>query len=165
MFVVRSTKKLQQRLGVARLDAASAAPPTNALGAWYANVVAHHRRTVVLFVSELTLLPVVVTLAPSASLFPRFAAALGELLIALGIERDHVRAELTEMTSWCLAATESRRVVGSLNDFAWLLEAVPQDETLLGASLGLAEAPCSPIGGQSPRNATRALFEPSPRSR
>lgn len=159
MFVVRCTKKLQHRLRVARLDAVPPTPATNLLGAWYANVLTYYRRPVVLFVSELTLLPVVVTLAPSASLRPRFTEALGELLLNIGLEPARARGELNEMTSWHLAATESRRVLGSMNDFASMLDVVPHEETLLGPALGLAEAPCSPIGGQSPRDATRALFD------
>jgi hypothetical protein len=85
-------------------------------------------------------------------------AALGEVLDAIGVEHRQARGELTEMSSWCFGSRESRRVLGSMNDFAWLLAAVPSDETLLAAALCLADATCSPIGRETPKHATLALF-------
>lgn len=57
------------------------------------------------------------------------------------------------------SATASRQVLGSMNDFAYLMEAYRERSTsLLEVALNMAEAPCSPIGMNSPRRATLELF-------
>lgn len=156
MFTIRPTQKLRKR--VPDLVDTAASSPTTRLGDWYANLLVHHRKQVVMFVSERTLLPVVVPVAPVATLIPRFRASLRELLLALGVAHDAIDAEMHEMAVRSVGKTSNRRVLGSMNDFAWLLEAAPAAETLVNASRVLADAPCSPIGMESPRAVTVALF-------
>ena len=156
MFMIRPTQKLRKRVP-ALVDAAPS-PPNTRLGDWYANLLVHHRKQVVLFVSERTLLPVVVPAVQIATLIPRFRQALAALLEAIGIEASAIDDELREMSEHGVGKTSNRRVLGSMNDFAWLLEAAPESETLLNAARVMADAPCSPIGMESPRAVTLALF-------
>jgi hypothetical protein len=159
MFTLRPTKKLREHLGL-RLSPAEAPgeEATTRLGDWYANLLMHHRGLVVIFVSERTLLPVVVPAAPALSVLPRFRDALAEMLGAIGVSREDVKAELREMEPFSIGKTTSRRILGSMTDFAWLLEASSARESLLDAALVLAKAPCSPIDWKSPRASTEALF-------
>jgi hypothetical protein len=156
MFTIHATEKLRTRLAVAPIDVIPAS--TTLLGNWYANVHLHHRKQVVLFISERTLLPVVVPVAPTATLVERFGLALGELLVAIGIDPQRAEAEQREMRTAAFAKTSNRRVLGSMKDFAWLLDAAPANETLLNAARVLAAAPCSPIAWDSPQTVTTALF-------
>jgi len=77
VFVVHATARLLAKLGP---PAAGEAPTsTTSLGAWYANVV-RWRSPVALFVNEVTLLPVLLPLAPARTLCERFSGALAAIL-------------------------------------------------------------------------------------
>ena len=158
MFTLRCTKKMQQLLEVGRSSAHSMGVPTTRLGDWYANVVVHAGQPHVLFTSERTLLPVVVRAAPLDTLMPRFCEALGELLFSYGVDERTLGEELTAMQQFLFAGTVSRRVLGTMTDFAWLLENVPTHVSLLEAAQELAQAPCSPIAMESPNRLTVAVL-------
>ena len=110
-------------------------------------------------VSGITLLPVLMPAAPYKTMLPRFAQATGDILRALGIREAQVVAEAEVMRDLVVAPTNNRRVLGSMNDFAWMMEAYLEDTpTLLAVALKLAESPCSPLGMKNPREATLTLF-------
>lgn len=69
MLLVRATKKLLDRVGPP--NAEPDAESTTLLGQWYATAL-FWRPQVALFVNELTLLPVLMPLAPAATLLNRF---------------------------------------------------------------------------------------------
>lgn len=73
MLVVHGTRKFLDRVG--RSEAGADDTSTTRLGSWYATVLLW-RPQVALFVNETTLLPVLMPLAPAASLLARFPAAL-----------------------------------------------------------------------------------------
>jgi len=63
------------------------------------------------------------------------------------------------MADVVIGKTNSRRILGSLNDFVRLAEPFLVGGTsLLDVALHLADAPCSPIAMESPRRATLAVF-------
>lgn len=64
-------------------------------GAWYATVL-RWRRPAALLVKELTLLPLVLPLAPARTLLTRFADALAGLLSAHRIPAQLIEAERAE---------------------------------------------------------------------
>jgi len=141
-------------------------PPssTTRLGDWYANLLGAAPSQLILCVSERTLLPVILPARDAASLSVRLALALGEVLREIGVSEEMTAAELGQMNKVSVAKTANRRVLGSMNDFAYLLGAYKQGgRSLLDVSLRLAEAPCSPIGMESPRGATLELFAHGPR--
>ena len=145
MLVVHATKKLRDRLRGAA--AHQAEPSTTALGDWYATVL-FWRPQLALFVNESTLLPVLVPLAPSATLLGRFVPALGTLLSGHGASPAFVEAEAKEMAEWRLAKTANRSIVGIMNEFTSLAGAYAADGgglDLFELSLRLAKTPCGPL--------------------
>ena len=77
---------------------------------------------------------------------------------AIGVPDAAIQAELLEMETVMIAATASRTVLGSMNDFVNMLSFDPPGLPLLARALSLAESPCSPIGMDSPKRATVELF-------
>jgi hypothetical protein len=158
MVIFRCTRKLLRHVGDGSRDGGEPPKSTARLGDWFANVVVVHRQHIVLAVSGVTLLPVLVRAAPYKTMVPRIAEAAGLVLRALEIAEDKIATEEEAMREAIMTTTNDRRVVGSMNDFAWMAEAYVEHLSLHDAALKLAEAPCSPLGMTSPREATRALF-------
>ena len=83
----------------------------------------------------------------------------GDVLRALGVRHEQVAAEVDAMRELVVAPTNDRRVLGSMNDFAWMMQGYVDDTaSLLDVALKLAESPCSPLGMKNPRGMTLALF-------
>jgi hypothetical protein len=165
VFTLHATKKLLDRLGSP--DSATAAPSTTALGNWYATAL-FWRPQVALFVNEPTLVPVLVPLAPTATLVERFPAELAEVLMALGTAREFIDNELAEMGQCHLAKTASRSVLGTMNEFASLAKFGKDDERidgLVALSVDLAHTPCGALrkGHDFPDLELRALVTASRR--
>jgi hypothetical protein len=159
MFAIRGTQKLLQRIGMPLSDLS--VPPDTLLGDWYANLLVAKPAHLILCISERTLLPVVVE-ARNASMFrARMVESVREVLTALGVAADSVERECAAMDRAYLTKTYSKSLLGSLNDFMFLLRhslAYRPESSLVEHSLHLAEAPCKPIGYNSPDRATRELF-------
>lgn len=159
MFVLRCTQKLLDRLH-ATPDPAPA-PSDTVLGDWYAHLIRVGRLQVVLAVSERSLLPVVVPAREGRTLVPRLREAVVPMLAAVGVPQDDATAEHAAMQPCLIAKTASRRVIGSLNDLAFMLQAGPldlSDETLHAQSLWLARTPMKLIDYGSPDRVTVAAF-------
>src|SRR4051812_33902455 len=117
MVTVRCTQKLLRRLPVTTDPTAS----TALLGDWYANMLFSRPQQLVLCVSERALLPIVLPAKQLQSLVPRLALAVGEVLLQLGVNPTLVQTEQNEMRSFAYGRTQNRRVLGSLNDFIFML--------------------------------------------
>jgi hypothetical protein len=127
-----------------------ASPPveqsTTAMGDWYATVL-FWKPQVALFVSESTLLPVLMPLAPAATLIDRFPAALATLLEAHDVQRTFIEHEIANMSDHCLTTTANRSVVGIMNEFTYLGGAYRSSDgadDLLALALWLAQTPRGP---------------------
>jgi hypothetical protein len=145
VLVIRGTKKILDRVG--GVTAAADDGSTTRLGDWYVNVL-FWRPQVALFVSETTLLPVLVPFAPAATLIDRFPTALLVQLQAHEVGRSFTEAELVEMEPRRLAKTASRSVVGVMNEFTYLADVYAKrdvESDLLALSMRLAETPCGPL--------------------
>lgn len=140
MFVVHGTKKFLDRVPGPRGDGRESA---TSLGPWYATVLFWKPQTA-LFVSEPTLLPVLLPFAPSASLLSRFPPALKNVLQAHQVDPSFIEREIGAMGEAVLAKTNNRSVVGMMNEFAYL-GAVHGDRDALSLSLRLARTPCGPL--------------------
>jgi hypothetical protein len=156
VVVFRCTRKLLRHLE--NEDVREPPTSTTRLGDWYANLLIVRRQHLVLAVSGVTLLPVLVPAAPYKTMIARFAKGAGQVLRAMKIEEAKVRAEESAMRDYVVATTNDRRVLGSMNDFAWMMEAYVEDHSLWEVALKLAEAPCGPLGMRNPKEATLALF-------
>jgi hypothetical protein len=143
MLTIHATTKLLDRLKVRP----NPAPPqaTTQLGSWYATAL-FWKPQVVLFVNEPTLLPVLVPLAPAATVIERFPGFVAEMLHELDIPQPIIDTELAAMTEHVVAKTANRSVVGMLNEFSFLGERFLDPGTdLLLLSLRLAGTPCGPL--------------------
>lgn len=157
MFTLRCTGRLLKRLG--ERPGQDVAPTTTRLGDWYANVIVRCPAHVVLCVSERTLLPLVIAASPANSIGARLGTTLAEVLRALDVPKASIETELREMSAHRIDKTASKQVLGSMNDFAFMLEThLDRGDSLLQASLRLADAPCSPIKMERPRDVTRDLL-------
>jgi len=153
MFTLRCTRTLLKRLKV-RPEPSPPAPNTK-LGDWYANLLYTKPQQLILCVSEKTLLPVIMTAKGAEPIEVRLAAGVGDMLRAIGIADAAIKAELVAMSEVTISTTASRSVLGSMNDFTFMLDShLSYGASLSEAALKLADAPCSPIGMRSPREAT-----------
>lgn len=163
MFYLRCTNKLLERVK------AGISPPGESdtlLGDWYGTVM-FWKPQVALLVSEHTLLPVLMPLAPAATLARRFPTQLALVLKEHGIPADFIAQEVWRMADACYAKTANRSVVGILSEFVrqtefWLAAYAygkGDDDDLLAISVKLAETPCSPLykGPVSPDRALHKL--------
>jgi len=144
VLIVRATKKLLDRVGPPSLGDEES---TTLLGQWYATAL-FWRPQVALFVNEPTLLPVLMPLAPAATLLGRFPRHAAAALAAHGTPQAVIDAELRQMRDHRLAKTANRSVVGIMNEFTYLAEAYRGDtpETdLLALAIRLAATPCGPL--------------------
>lgn len=118
MFTVRGTKKFLDRVGRPVIE-----PPasTTVLGDWFANVL-FWRSQVALFVNATTFLPVLMPMAPAASVLARFPGAMAEVIHCLGVDPRFVAAEQESMSDVTLAKTASRQVLGVMNEFTFMAE-------------------------------------------
>ncbi|WP_179405180.1 DUF6933 domain-containing protein [Burkholderia guangdongensis] len=158
MLCLYCTHKLLKRLNPEVLEVGSS---TAKLGNWYATVLPW-RPQVAMLVNERTLLPVLMPLAPAASLAVRFPGALVDILAAHGVPRSFIDSEVCEMQVVKYAKTQNRSVVGIMTEFAYLADAYRahgEPTALIDLSLKLARTPCSPLykGPVSPERALKEL--------
>ena len=157
MHTLRCTTKLLTRLKTPLTTVPTA--PSTSLGDWYANLLFTRPAWLVLCVSERTLLPVLVPARGFERLLPRFRRMVFDVLEPIGVAEHAIRNEERERADVAIGRTASKRVLGSMNDFAWMADGyLHGGASLLDVSLRLAETPCGPLEMNSPRRATVALF-------
>jgi hypothetical protein len=117
MTAFRCTAKLLKAMKEA--PETDPAPANNRLGEWTATLVRVGRIQLVLAVSEPTRFAVAIDAAPYATAPQRFTGALLAALLDLEIPADLAMAEIEAMLPLQVAASNSRSVLGSLNQFAW----------------------------------------------
>src|SRR4051794_2834958 len=145
VLIVRATKKLLDRIGPPSLGEGEQS--TTLLGQWYATAV-FWKPQIALFVNEPTLLPVLMPLAPAATLLDRFPQQLATVLAAHGTPDAILGEELRQMHDRHLAKTANRSVVGIMNEFTHLADTYRAGNPapdLLGLAMRLATTPCSPL--------------------
>ena len=126
MFYLHCTKKLLDRI---KPEISPPGQSDTSLGNWYATAL-FWKPQVAMLVSERTLLPVLMPLAPAATLARRFPAQLALILKEHGIAADFIAQEVWRMNRVNYAKTANRSVLGILNEFLrqaefWLIEITP----------------------------------------
>jgi len=163
MYYLHCTQKLLDRV---KPEVFPSGEGDTRLGNWYATAK-FWKWQVALLVSEKTFLPVLMPLAPAATLATRFPRYLAAVLDAHGIEADFIAQELPGMADVRYAKTASRRTVGVLIELArcagfrldgYGFEAADNDD-LLALSVKLAQTPLGPLYGGAvfPDRALREL--------
>ena len=124
---------------------------TTLLGDWYATALPW-RPQVAMLVNETTLLPVLMPLAPAATMLARAGEAIASTLRAHGAEPTVIDGEREHMRVVRIAPTANRSVVGTMNEFTALADAwretIPPD--LLELSTRLSRVPCGPLYKRTP---------------
>jgi hypothetical protein len=154
---------VRSRLGI--FGRPPAAPePTTRLGNWYVHLVRLGSRQYVLATSERSLLTVILPArALRATIEGNLRNAVGQLLLALNIPMEVVSRELAQMEPALIAPATNRRVLGSINEFAFHL-GVRQDQISdpVEMAVSLSGIPMSAVGSKSrygiPRDVAHALL-------
>jgi hypothetical protein len=163
VLTLRCTHVIRKRLGLAATLPEPARPDT-VLGAWYLHLIRLGHQQVVMATSERSLLTV---LLPARELrrtiAPNLRVAVRDLLVALEIPLDAVKREIVAMEPIAFGNAVNRRVIGSINEFAYQLDAYVGDTSdPLGLALRLCETPMSAIGSKSnygiPKDIARELL-------
>lgn len=119
MYTLHCTQKLLDRV---KQPPATALPsPTTTPGNWYAHAL-FWTPQVALLINERTLLPVLMPLAPAATLASRFPTHLAVVLRGLGVNAQVIASEVEAMSDVVVAKTGNRSVVGTMNEFAFLAD-------------------------------------------
>lgn len=156
MFTLRATRKLLAQMK-AEADPAPQ-PPTTVLGDWYANVTGDG---LILCVSERTLLPVILPGEAIRGLTTELPRAIAVVLDRLDVDKAAIERERFAMAQSSVSVTANRRVVGFLNEFAFMLDTDARRGSWIEASMALARTPCNASSSKLvtwPDQATRAAF-------
>ena len=156
MITLRCTGRVRKRFKLTVVDTDEV--PTARLGDWYANLLNVGSQRWVMCVSERSLLPVLVPAKNSE--FPhRLSVYVYEALRGIGVTESVAASEADECRDWRVAKTQSRSILGSMNDFSLHFKYVLAS----GASLDEAvrhvtEMPCGMLDWRYPSEAARELL-------
>lgn len=122
VFTVRGTKKFLDRDPDSVVPAADLQPSTTIIGAWYVTVL-YWKPHIALFGNEPTRLPLLMPLAPAATVLARMPHSAAVVFASLGLDHQWIAREVTQMGTHQLTATANGSVLGTMNDFAYLADA------------------------------------------
>jgi hypothetical protein len=160
MVVLRCTQMLLDRLKLS--DDLPAVESTTRLGDWYGNILRIRHRQMLLFISERSRLPVVLSIREAKRLPTAFPDAVCEMLVTVGIPASDIAAERSRMRNMTFGRTRNRSLLGTMNDFGFMAKvwdakrAEPESPQELMRFL--ARTPILPLDGARPIDLTRALF-------
>jgi hypothetical protein len=161
MVVLCCTRQLLMRLRCPDED--TSAQSTTRLGGWYGTLFRLGRQHVLLFISERSRLPILLSVRDADRLALAFPRAVSETLIGIGVPAAAVESECSSMSPIAIGPTRSRSLLGSLNEFAFLARAdfiTRRDRSLDDVARELAEVPLiSPFKGECASVVTRRLFD------
>ncbi len=163
MFNLHCTKKLLDRI---KPELENPRNGSTRLGNWYATAL-FWKPQMALVVNERTLLPVLLPLAPAATLAQRFPIALRDVLRALDMPAQFIDSEISGMSEVVYTKTANRSVLGVMNEFVFLAEGYRDQGgsvNPVALSLKLAGTPCGPLfkGAVFPDKALRELVHGGP---
>jgi hypothetical protein len=162
MVVLRCTQKLLVRLK--QVGDLPATESTTRLGDWYGNILRIGRRQHLLFISERSRLPVVLPITDSKRLSTVFPDAVCERLSTVGVAVADIADERMRMLDSAFGRTRNRSLLGTLNDFAFMVQSVDarrtEPESPDELMRFLSQTPILPLDGASPIKLTRAAFGP-----
>jgi hypothetical protein len=139
VYSILATKKLLERMRESVDDPVK--DPSTKLGNWFAKPL-FWRPQYAIFVSESTFLPVFAPLAPASTLALRFSDELAATLRVHGAPKSFIAGELSAMDDVVVSRTNSRQVLGVLNEFAFVANRIRKlhpEVTPLELALNLAE--------------------------
>ena len=159
MVVLRCTQQLRLRLK--QFGDEPPARSTTRLGDWYVNLIRMGNRHVLLFISERSRLPVLISIREANRLRFVFPEAVCQMLAAVGVSATDIEEERSRMSEIAYGRTKSRSLLGTLNDFSFgvrLHFITARHESLHDIARVLARTPIMPLDGARPTDLTRRLF-------
>jgi hypothetical protein len=120
--LIRCTKKLQKEMGLAKSVLEAAEPSLTRLGPWHANLIYIDRRKCVLFTNDKTLFNFIapdVSRAQIRNLAELFRGWLSCVLADEGFPQEIIESVLAEHADIVYGNTNSKSVLGSMNDIAY----------------------------------------------
>jgi len=131
MQLIRCTGKLRKEMGLKKADLQDTEPTFSYLGSWHANLIHIDRRKCVLFVNDKTLINFIVpdvAREQIRSLSTIFISYLESVLAEEGLGKPVIERILSEYSEVGYAKTNSKRVLGSMNDLAFHYKFLIQEE-------------------------------------
>ena len=126
MLILKCTQKAAKELGVKRGDLPEIPPEDNPtlLGDWFVNLLRFDHTKMLLFANAITLYSILVEYKKKdlVDIGRFFRTNLRFNLLLEGFESEKVDRLLADYEEVTLAKTDSRSVLGSMNDLAWLYE-------------------------------------------
>lgn len=154
MLQIRCTKKVLDALGLRQTDLCGTKEPDSILGNWYANLFTVDRRKTLIFINERTLLSFIVYGMRKDNIgnFKEyFHRGLRQLLLIESIGNEKIEEILAQYETVELTKTDSRTVLGNLNDL------VDMYKYLIVYDGGLKECDLTSIIRQANRTPQRNL--------
>ncbi len=131
MQLIRCTKKLQKEMGLKKSDMSEAEPKESYLGSWHANLIYIDRKKCLLFVNDKTLFNFIVpdiSRAQIKELSNIFRVNLECVLAAEDVPKRAKRKIMSEYESIQYTNTNSKSILGSMNDLAFHYKYLIQSE-------------------------------------
>ena len=125
MQLIRCTAKLLKEMGLKKTDLVDESPQFSFLGQWHANLIYINRRKCVIFVNDKILLNFIVadvSRAEIRKLDEMFESMFRCVLASEGFSKELVEKILAEYSEVKFGKSNSRSVLGSLNDLAFNYE-------------------------------------------
>jgi len=122
MQLIRCTAKLQKEMGLKKSDLVETEPPFSYLGSWHANLIHIDGRKCILFANDKTLFNFIVpdvARADIKKLDVLFRQYLRCVLIEEDIDTTNIERIMNEYDEIAYAKTDSKSVLGSINDLAF----------------------------------------------
>jgi hypothetical protein len=157
MVILRLTKKLLRLVGEPTIPVETS---TTRLGDWTGNLFYVGRQRYVLLICEHSRLPVLMPGRDLRRLPQNFPGALSEVLFGLGVPSGAVCLEVEAASSAVLAPTNNRSLLGTLNDFSYMVSyrLARQETDLVQEALWLSGTPVRPLGPDRPRDIVHRLL-------
>ena len=122
MSLIRCTKKLQKEMGLKKIDISENEPGESYLGSWHVNIIYIDGKKCLLFVNDKTLFNFIVpdiTRTQIRELSEIFKSTLACVLSTEGVPEGAKAKIMSEYASIKYANTNSKSVLGSMNDLAF----------------------------------------------
>ncbi|MEN8264226.1 MAG: hypothetical protein ABFR82_12265 [Nitrospirota bacterium] len=131
MQLIRCTKKLQKEMGLKKSDVSENEPSESYLGSWHANLIYIDGKKCLLFVNDKTLFNFIVPdilRAQIRELSNIFKVTLECVLSSEGVPESAKTKIMSEYESIQYANTNSKSVLGTMNDLAFHYKYLIQSE-------------------------------------
>jgi hypothetical protein len=131
MQLIRCTKKLQKEMGLKKSDISENEPKESYLGSWHANLIYIARKKCLLFVNDKTLFNFIVpdiSRSQIKELSNIFRVNLESVLAAEDVPKRAKRKIMSEYESIQYTSTNSKSILGSMNDLVFHYKYLIQSE-------------------------------------